>query len=116
MLRVPCKLVYSNGQWMQPSACPGRGLSPEQSAVTLIGVEVLSCISHKTHYSAIYAMLRNELCNEVIALLRKNHKSRRPRTCGKNRRGLIPNTSNIDERSMQVSKRLVLSMRPANPY
>ena len=105
--RVPCKLVYGNALWTQISACLGRGLSPEQTAGTLARMQVPLRISHETIYSAIYAMPRGELRTEVIALLRKSHKTRRPRACGKDRRGLIPNMTSIDERPVQVSERLV---------
>jgi IS30 family transposase len=64
-------------------------------------------ISHETIYTAIYAMPRGELRTEVIGLLRKSHKSRRPRARGEDRRGLIPNMTSIDERPVEVSERLV---------
>jgi IS30 family transposase len=64
-------------------------------------------ISHETIYTAIYAMPRGELRTEVIALLRKSHKTRRPRARGEDRRGLIPNMTSIDERPVEVSERLV---------
>ena len=47
-------------------------------------------ISHESIYSAIYAMPRGELRSEVIGLLRKSHKTRRPPARGDDRRGLIP--------------------------
>ena len=55
-------------------------------------------ISHETIYTAIYAMPRGELRTEVIGLLSKSHKTRRPRARGEDRRGLIPNMTSIDER------------------
>jgi IS30 family transposase len=64
-------------------------------------------ISHESIYSAIYAMPRGELRSEVISLLRKSHKTRRPRARGDDRRGLIPNMTSIDERPLEVDERLV---------
>ena len=55
-------------------------------------------ISHESIYSAIYAMPRGELRSEVIGLLRKSHKTRRPRARGDDRLALIPNMTSIDER------------------
>ncbi len=56
-------------------------------------------ISHESIYSAIYAMPRDQLRAEVIALLRKSHKTRKPRARGEDRRGLIANMTSIDEPS-----------------
>jgi IS30 family transposase len=64
-------------------------------------------ISHESIYTAIYAMPRGELRTEVIGLLRKSHKTRRPRARGEDRRGLIPNMTSIDERPVEVDERLV---------
>lgn len=52
-------------------------------------------------------MPRGELRTEVIALLRKSHKTRKPRSRGVDRRGLIPNMTSIDERPLDVAARLV---------
>jgi len=52
-------------------------------------------------------MPRGELRSEVISLLRKSHKTRRPRARGDDRRGLIPNMTSIDERPLEVDERLV---------
>jgi IS30 family transposase len=60
-------------------------------------------ISHENIYSAIYAMPQGELRNEVIDLLRKSHKTRRPRARGEDRRDM----TNIDERSLDVDALLV---------
>ena len=67
--------------------------------------KVSICIS--LLYGAIYAMPRGELRSEVIGLLRKSHKTRRPRARGDDRRGLIPNMTSIDERPLEVDERLV---------
>jgi IS30 family transposase len=70
-------------------------------------VYALDATTIESIYSAIYAMPRCELRSEVIALLRKSHKTRKPRTRGDDRRGLIPNMTSIDERPLEVSQRLV---------
>ena len=64
-------------------------------------------ISHETIDTTFYAMPRGELRTEVIGLLRKSHKTRRPRARGEDRRGLIPNMTSMDERPLEVSERLV---------
>jgi IS30 family transposase len=85
-----------------------QGLSPEQvSGLLSKRMDSTQRISHESIYSAIYAMPRGELRSDVIALLRKSHKTRKPRARGDDRRGLIPNMTSIDERPLEVSQRLV---------
>lgn len=87
-----------------------RDLSPQQVSGTLARMNPLEpCqrISHETIYTAIYAMPKGELRREVIGLLRKHHKGRRPRTAGKDRRALIPNMTSIEERDPSIEDRLV---------
>jgi len=43
----------------------------------------------------------------VLALLPRGHKTRRPRSSGTDRRGLIPGAVSIDERPVEISERLV---------
>ena len=105
--RVPRKLVVGGSLWRLVLAGLGSGLSPEQVGGTLARMPVPVRISHETIYNAIYAMPRGELRTEVIGLLRKSHKTRRPRARGEDRRGLIPNMTSIDERPLEVSDRLV---------
>ena len=105
--RVMPKLVVGSSLWrliLEKLAC---GLSPEQVGGTLSRMPEPVRISHETIYTAIYAMPRGELRSEVIGLLRKSHKSRRPRARGDDRRGLIPKMTSIDERPVEVSERLV---------
>jgi len=85
------------GLWLVPGA-GGGALSRMPEPVR---------ISRETIYTAIYAMPRGELRTEVIGLLRKSHKTRRPRARGEDRRGLIPNMTSIDERPVEVDERLV---------
>lgn len=82
-------------------------LSPQQASGILARMEPPQRISHETIYTAIYAMPKGELRAEVIALLRKHHKGRRPRTAGKDRRALIVGMTSIDERDPAVEDRLV---------
>ena len=64
-----------------------QGLSPEQvSGLLCQRMDKSVRISHESIYSAIYAMPRGELRSEVIGLLRKSHKPRRPRARGDDRR------------------------------
>jgi IS30 family transposase len=47
-------------------------------------------VSHESIYNAIYAYPRGELRRQLIALLRQGKSTRRPRSAGADRRGLIP--------------------------
>ena len=105
--RVIRKLVVGSPLWQLVLEKLSSGLSPEQVGGTLSRMPEPVRISHETIYTAIYAMPRGELRTEVIGLLRKSHKTRRPRARGEDRRGLIPNMTSIDERPVEVSERLV---------
>ena len=105
--RVMRKLVCGSLVWHRVMDGLGRGLSPEQVGGTLSRMQEPLRISHETIYSAIYAMPRGELRTAVIGLLRKSHKTRRPRARREDRRGLIPNMTSIDERPLEVAERLV---------
>lgn len=87
--------------------CLATGLSPEQTSGTLARMSEPARISHATIYTAVYAMPRGELRAEVLGLLRRSRQGRRPRSAGKDRRGLIPNMTSIDERPIEVDERLV---------
>jgi IS30 family transposase len=64
-------------------------------------------ISHETIYTALYAMPRGELRRQILELLPRGHKSRRPRSAGTDRRGLIPGATSIEERPNDINERLV---------
>ena len=64
-------------------------------------------ISHESIYTALYAMPRGELPAAILALLPRGHKTRRPRSAGTDRRGLIPGATSIDERPIEVDELLV---------
>ena len=105
--RVAPKLVVGNSLWTDVLAALGRGLSPQQTSGTLARMQPAQRISHETIYSAIYAMPRGELRADVLKLLRKSHKRRKPRSAGEDRRGLITNMTGIEERPLEVEDRLV---------
>lgn len=52
-------------------------------------------------------MPRGEWRAQVISLLPRGHKTRRPRSAGTDRRDLIVGSTSIDERPIEVSERLV---------
>jgi IS30 family transposase len=64
-------------------------------------------VSHETIYCAIYAMPRNTLRSELVGLLRKSHKTRLPRARGTDRKGGLPNMTNISLRPPEVAARIV---------
>ncbi len=82
-------------------------MSPQQISGTLARMEPPQRISHESIYTALYAMPKGELRAEIIALLRKRHKGRRPRTAGQDRRGLIVGMTSIEERPLSVEDRLM---------
>ena len=105
--RVPRKMVYDNAVWNRVLESLRSGLSPEQASGILQRMPDPVRISHETIYTALYAMPRGELRTQVLALLPRGHKTRRPRSGGTDRRGLIPGAVSIDERPIEVSERLV---------
>jgi len=106
--RVLRRLRVGTPLWDNVISGLSQGLSPEQvSGLLCERMENPERISHESIYTAIYAMPRGELRTEVIGLLRKSHKTRRPRARGEDRRGLIPNMTGIDERPLEVDERLV---------
>ena len=105
--RVVRKLVNGNALWERVLESLQGGLSPEQASGILRRMPDPVRISHETIYTALYAMPRGDLRTRVLALLPRGHKTRRPRSAGTDRRGLIPNATSIDERPIEVSERLV---------
>lgn len=86
------------------------GYSPEQIAGTLRAVHPDTPalrVSHKTLYTAIYALPRGALRTQVIGWLRVGHAKRRPRARGEDRRGRIPDMVRIHERPPEIEERLV---------
>jgi transposase, IS30 family len=105
--RVACKMVNGNALWERVLESLRGGLSPEQASGILARMSDPVRISHESIYTALYAMPRGELRAQVLALLPWGRKTRRPRSAGTERRGLIPNAVSIDERPIEVSERLV---------
>jgi IS30 family transposase len=87
-----------------------QGWSPQSIAgklATMLGKDSDYTVSHETIYASIYALPRCELRKELIKALRQSHKTRRPRTRGKDRRGQIPDLRPISERPQEVQDRLI---------
>jgi IS30 family transposase len=87
-----------------------QGWSPQSIAGRLVGMlgkDSNNTVSHETIYASIYALPRCELRKELIKALRQSHKTRRPRTRGKDRRGQIPDLRPISERPQEVQDRLI---------
>lgn len=84
--------------------------SPEQISgrlARMFGKDSQYFISHEAIYASIYALPRGELRTSLIAALRQSHKSRKPRSRGKDRRGQIPDLVSIHERPQEVQDRLM---------
>jgi IS30 family transposase len=84
--------------------------SPEQIAATLKRVfpsERERQVSHETIYTAIYAHPKGELRRELVALLRRRHGKRMPRSRGQDRRGQIPDMVSIHVRPPEVNDRVM---------
>ena len=105
--RVARKMVHGNALCNRVLDSLRGGLSPEQASGILRRMPDPVRISHETIYTALYAMPRGELRAQVLALLPWGRKTRRPRSAGTDRRGLIPGAVSIDERPIEVSERLV---------
>jgi IS30 family transposase len=87
-----------------------QGWSPQAIAgrlAAMLGKDSDYCVSHETIYASIYALPRCDLRKELIKALRQSHKTRRPRTRGKDRRGQIPDLRPISERPQEVQDRLI---------
>jgi transposase, IS30 family len=95
-----------NALWGTVHAALKR-LSPQQISGTLARMDIPQRISHETIYTAIYAMPKGELRKEVLGLLSRHRKGRRPRTAGKDRRSMIIGMTSIEERDPSVNDRLV---------
>jgi IS30 family transposase len=105
--RVARKLVHGNALWTRVIETLRTGLSPEQASGILQRMPEPVRISHESIYTALYAMPRGELRSQILELLARGHKTRRPRSAGTDRRGLIPGATSIDERPTDINERLV---------
>lgn len=82
-----------------------KGWSPQQICGNLKHMDDMKPVSHETIYSMIYVLPRGEIRKEIIGLLRRGHKLRRPRAQGKDRRGGIKDMVSIHERPDHVLSR-----------
>jgi len=105
--RVARKLVHGNALWTRVIETLRTGLSPEQASGILQRMPEPVRIGHESVYTALYAMPRGELRSQILELLARGHKTRRPRSAGTDRRGLIPGATSIDERPTDINERLV---------
>lgn len=64
-------------------------------------------VSHETIYRALYILPRGGLRKELLELLRQSRKARRPRSRGKDRRGVIPDMVSIHDRPAEIESRLI---------
>ena len=64
-------------------------------------------VSHETVFAHIYAYPRGELRTELIKLLRKSHKTRKPAPAAKDRRGHLQDIQPIAERPKDVGTRVI---------
>ncbi len=107
---VPRRLRPGTALWKQVQRYLKAGYSPGQIAGTLALVHSETPtlqVSHETIYTAIYAMPRGALRTAVIGWLRFGHTKRRPRACGVDRRGQIPDRVSIHARPPEVEERLI---------
>ena len=82
-----------------------KGWSPQQICGNLKHMDEVNQVSHETIYNMIYVLPRGEIRKEIISLLRRGYKLRRPRAQGKDRRGGIKDMVSIHERPGHVLSR-----------
>jgi len=105
-----CKLRLDGPLWAVVALLLHECWSPRQIAYTLKHQNPQSkkhCACAETIYQAIYAHPVGELKSDLIALLRQGRNRRRPRTRGKNRRG-IADMASIKIRPPEVDERIIL--------
>jgi IS30 family transposase len=107
----PAKKLATNWKlWKEVQALMRKGWSPEQVAGKLKRMHPDTAdmqVSHETIYAHIYAHPRGELRTELIKLLRKSRKTRKPRARGKDRRGQLQDITPIAQRPKDVETRAV---------
>jgi IS30 family transposase len=104
------KLEADTPLWQEVQALMSKNWSPEQIAGKLKRMypdHSGKHVSHETIYAHIYAYPRGELRTELIKLLRKSHKTRKPRARGKDRRGQLQDITPIAERPKDVETRVI---------
>ena len=106
--RRPRKLAAGSVNWAVVSTLLHWRWSPQQIATTLKHAypgQRERHVSHETIYTSIYAHPKGELRRELIALLRRRHAKRMPRSRGQDRRGQIPDMVSIHLRPPEASDR-----------
>ena len=96
--------------WQYVQTHLAQGCSPEQIAGRLRRAypdDRQKHFSTETVYAGLYVLPRGTLRTELLAAWRQAHKTRRPRACGMDRRGQIPNMTPIAERPAEVTTRTV---------
>ena len=107
--RRPRKLL-APGLWQYVRTHLAEGCSPEQIAGRLrhaYPADMRKHLSAETIYVALYVLPRGALRSELLAALRQARKARRPRARGTDRRGQIPNRTQIAARPAEVATRTV---------
>ncbi|GJL63808.1 MAG: IS30 family transposase [Nitrospirales bacterium] len=107
--RRPRKLL-NPWLWRYVQGQLDHGHSPEQIAGRLrreYPTDMSKRVSPETIYAGLYVLPRGTLRKELLTALRQAHKTRRPRTRGRDRRGQIPNMTLIAERPAEVATRTV---------
>lgn len=100
------KLVPGQELWRAMLDHLQQGLSPAQIASTLARMADPVRLSYETIYTALYAMPRGQLRANLLDLLRRRHKARRPGRANRRSRS-IPDMTLIDQRPIEVAGRLV---------
>jgi transposase, IS30 family len=107
--RVPSKLTYSP-LWKYVLGGLRRKWSPSQIESRLkddFPTNPQMRVSHETIYRSLYILPRGGLRSELLTLLRQSRKKRRPRSRGKDRRGVIPGMVSIHDRPAEVEDRII---------
>jgi len=87
-----------------------QGWSPSQIAGRLRRMDPddrRERVSHETIYLALYALPRGELRRELLACMRQERQTRRPRSRGTDRRGFVPDELKIAARPEEIAERLI---------
>jgi IS30 family transposase len=104
------KLVDNPALWAAVHTLMQGSWSPEQIAGKLKRMypdDQTMHVSHETIYAHIYAHPRGQLRTDLIALLRKSHKTRKPRARGQDRRGQLQDITPIADRPKDVETRAI---------
>lgn len=106
---VTRKMINGNVVWCRVLESMLRSLPPELASGSILRrMPDPVRISHKSIYTVLYAMPRDDLRTEVLALLPRGHKTRRrARSTGTDHHSLIPEATSIEERPIEVNERLV---------